>query len=93
MQSAGSALSEVLAELLRVAPTEEAIRLAWPVVCGSKVAARTLPVEFAGGVLRVQVPDRAWCAQLSDLEQRYRQEFARLLGSDTVRQIEFSVGR
>ena len=89
MQPAGSALPEVLGELLRAVPSDEAVRLAWPLVCGAKVAARTLPLEFSGGVLRVGVPDRAWCGQLAELELRYRQEFARLLGSEIVRQIVF----
>lgn len=89
MQAAASVIPEILAELLRVVPREEAVRLAWPMVCGSRVAARTTAGEFARGVLQVQVPDRAWCAELSGLEAHYRQELKRLLGRDTVRQIVF----
>ena len=89
MQVAGSVIPEMLAELLRVMPKVEAVRLAWSVVCGSRVAARTTTLEFARGVLRVQVPDRAWCAELSGLEAHYRREFQRLLGPGAVRQIVF----
>ena len=92
MQPAGSVLPEVIEELLRVAPRDEVALLAWPIVCGPKVAARTRPTEFRDGILRVQVPGRAWCQQLSDLEQSYCREFARLLGRDIVRQIVFVEG-
>ena len=89
MQAAGSVIPEILAELLRVMPKAEAVRLAWPMVCGARVAARTTPAEFNRGVLQVEVPDRAWGAELSGLEAHYRKEFRRLLGPDTVRQIVF----
>jgi hypothetical protein len=89
MQAAGSVIPEILAELLRTAPKAEVARLVWPVVCGARVAAQTVPRELHDGVLRVQVPDRTWCAEMSGLEAQYRREFARLLGPKAVRQIVF----
>ena len=80
-----------MGQVLRRAPASEAARLAWPLVCGGTVAKRTRPLAFMGGVLRVGVPDQTWRAQLTELEHRYIQEFARVLGNPTVEQIEFVV--
>jgi predicted nucleic acid-binding Zn ribbon protein len=93
MQQVGGELASVLGELLRRAPAQEAVRLAWPLVCGPKVAARTRTLDLATGVLRVEVPDKSWAGQLLLLEQTYTREFARLLGSDLVRSIKFVLPR
>jgi len=71
MQRASGELNKLLADLLRRAPAGEAPLLAWPVVCGSGVAARTRALSFSERVLRVEVPDRTWRAQLADLVARY----------------------
>ena len=51
-------------DLLRTRPAEEAVMLAWPLVCGKEVAARTRAVSFSEGSLIVEVPDTAWRNQL-----------------------------
>jgi hypothetical protein len=89
MQPAATGWAKVMREALRRAPAEEAVRLAWPIICGAKVAARTRPLVFVGGLLQVEVPDHAWRHQLQELEHRYLSEFAQLLGSGTVECIEF----
>ncbi len=91
MEPAGTGLAQVVAELLRGTSPEDAPVFAWPVICGSAVAARTRPLLFAGGVLRVGVPDQGWVTQLSELENRYVQQFNQLLGAGRVRRIEFIV--
>ena len=71
MESIAPGVEKILAGSLRRAPASEAPLLAWPVVCGSAVAARTRALEFSRGVLRVEVPDAAWRAELRHLEPRY----------------------
>ena len=73
----------MLAEILRGAPPAEMPGLAWPLVCGNAVAARTQAVGFEAGTLRVAVPDAVWRAQLTELAPRYLASFARLLPADT----------
>jgi len=92
MQTAGSVFPEFFADLLRETPLDQAVRMAWPAVCGAKVAARTATREFAAGRLRVEVPDHAWRVQLTELELDYRREFARLLGKGKVERIVFETG-
>ena len=89
MESVGAGLAKIMAEWLRGTPPDDAPVFAWPVVCGPAVAARTRALLFAGGVLRVQVPDEGWCAQLLELEGRYRREYVGLLGANRVQRIEF----
>ena len=71
MESIAPGVEKLLAGSLRKAPASEAPLLAWPVVCGSAVASRTRALEFSRGVLRVEVPDAAWRAELQHLAPRY----------------------
>ena len=71
MEPIAPGVEKIIAGSLRKAPASEAPLLAWPVVCGSAVAARTRALEFSHGVLRVEVPDAAWRAELQHLAPRY----------------------
>ncbi|MGC2193601.1 MAG: DUF721 domain-containing protein [Terriglobales bacterium] len=71
MQPAGLGLEKVVARSLRKAPADQAPLLAWPLACGSAVAGRTRAVNFAHGVLRVEVPDAGWRKELQTLAPRY----------------------
>ena len=90
MQPAASGLDKVVARSLRKAPAAEAPLLAWPVACGSAVAARTHAVEFAEGILRVEVPDAGWRRELQALAPRYVSALNRYL-KGAVTEVEFLV--
>ncbi len=90
MQPAASGLDQVLARSLRKAPPAEAPLLAWPVACGSAVAARTRALQFSDGVLCVQVPDAGWRRELQALAPRYVAAINRYL-KDAVSEVEFVV--
>ena len=90
MQPAGSGLDKVVTRFLRKAPPAEAPLLAWPVACGSAVAARTRAVEFTAGVLRIEVPDAGWRRELQVLAPRYLAALNRYL-KDRVDEVEFVV--
>src|SRR5438132_12637777 len=70
MEHASVGLERIVASSLRRAPSGEGPVLAWPLACGQAVAARTTALEFADGVLRVQVPDAGWRAELQALAPR-----------------------
>jgi hypothetical protein len=88
MQHARTGLQKVVIDAIRRAPKEEAPLLAWPVACGPKVAERTRALEFKGAVLRVEVPDAAWRAQLAGLIPQYLTVLNRVAN---VENIEFVV--
>ncbi len=69
VEHAAPALEKIVGNRLRRAP--DAPLLAWPLACGSTVAARTRALDFARGVLRVEVPDAGWRAELQHLAPRY----------------------
>ena len=77
-----------MSDFLRTQPPEEAALLAWPLVCGSEVAARTRPVAFAEGTLTVEVPDANWQGQLAAFTSRYLSGFQELMG-EAVKNIRF----
>ena len=92
MRPAGEGLRKIVLEALRQAPPEETPLVAWPLVCGATVAGRTRAVEFAAGVLRIEVPDAAWREELAALIADYLARFAQVPGA-AVERIEFVVAR
>ena len=90
MEQAGAGLEKIVANSLRRVPQSEAPLLAWPLVCGSKVAERTRALDFAGMVLRVEVPDAGWKRELQSLASRYVAMLNRYAGQK-VERIEFLV--
>jgi predicted nucleic acid-binding Zn ribbon protein len=88
MEHARTGLRNIMKELLRTRPAEEAAVLAWPVVCGREVAARTRAVSLMDGSLTVEVPDAAWRTQLAAIAPKYVGSFTELLGP-VVREVKF----
>jgi hypothetical protein len=71
MEPARAALVKVLADILRRAPAEDAALVAWRLVCGPKVEARTTALDFRDGILRVRVPDATWRNNLEPFTAEY----------------------
>ena len=71
MEPAGAGLEKIVVDSLRRVPKGEAPLLAWPLVCGSKVAEKTSAIGYAEGVLTVEVPDATWQQQLHGLSRQY----------------------
>jgi predicted nucleic acid-binding Zn ribbon protein len=83
-----SALQKVVARAVEGA--NDGPLLAWPLACGSAVAERTRALEFRGGVLWVQVPDKDWRTELQDLAPRYLAAINKYSASP-IEKIEFVV--
>ncbi|HET9838778.1 MAG TPA: DUF721 domain-containing protein [Candidatus Angelobacter sp.] len=90
MEHARTGLRQIMGDLLRRQPVEEAVPLAWPLVCGKEVAARSHALAFSEGKLTVEVPDATWRSQLQTFVTRYLREFEGLLGP-VVRSVEFKL--
>jgi len=90
LQHAGLGLEKLVADSLRRVPQGEAPVLAWPLVCGSAVAERTRALEFAGAMLRVEVPDAGWKKEMQGLAPRYLAMLNRY-SRQQVERIEFVI--
>ncbi len=90
MERARGGLQKIMAEALRQTASEEGPMLAWPLVCGSAVAAKTKALGFKDGVLRVQTQDETWRKQLADFVPAYVAALNELVRERVVR-IEFTV--
>jgi hypothetical protein len=90
MQAANAGLEKVVARSLRKAPAGQAPLLAWPLACGSAVAARTRAIGFRDGIVQVEVPDAGWRQELQALAPRYVAQMNRYV-TDTVRRVEFVI--
>ena len=71
MRHAGSTLKKIFADTLHREGGDSAPLLAWPLVCGSKVAEKTSAIGYADGVLTVEVPDATWQQQLYSFNPQY----------------------
>jgi len=69
---------------------EDAIVMAWPMVCGSNVASLTSIRQLQDGVLSITVPDVAWRNELQQLRNQYLSSLDKLMPG-TVKSIEFVV--
>ena len=92
MQSARQDLQTLAARMLKDAPPEEAMVLAWPLACGSSVAERTQALSFQDGTLHIRVPDRGWQSQLEDFSPHYKARLSQLTGIH-VERIRYEVQR
>ena len=90
MERSRAELQNLAAVVLRGASPEEAVTLAWPLVCGSRVAQSTRAAAFADGVLRVEVANAAWRTELSGYMPQYMHQLTQLTGV-AVEKIQFIV--
>lgn len=88
MEQAGKGIEKVVAASVRRAPPGTGPLLAWPISCGAAVATRTVALDFTEGILRVEVPDAGWRAELRSLAPQYLAVLNRYT-SESVRRIEF----
>jgi hypothetical protein len=92
VKHAGAGLEKLVAGSMKRVPTGEAPILAWPLVCGSKVAERTQALDFANAVLHVAVPDAGWKREMQNLAPRYLATLNRYC-RHSVERIEFVIRR
>jgi predicted nucleic acid-binding Zn ribbon protein len=88
MERAAAGLQKIVGDALRRMPPGQAPISAWPLACGTAVAARTRVLDFAQGVLRVEVPDSGWREELQILAPQYLAVINRYVG-DSVQRIRF----
>lgn len=88
MEPARETLQKIVAEMLAHVPPEQAPLVAWQFVCGKTVADRTEAFAFEDGVLRIEVPDATWRAQLAGLMPQYLELLRRYTGQK-VKRLDF----
>jgi hypothetical protein len=71
MHHAKATLSRIYANAAQQVAGTQAPVIAWPLVCGSKVAQRTVALGCANGELAVRVPDKIWRNQLECFSAQY----------------------
>jgi predicted nucleic acid-binding Zn ribbon protein len=90
MEHASTELEKIVSKSLRRAPVGQGPLMAWPLACGHSVAKRTRALDFNEGVLRVEVPDKGWKAELQSLAPQYLAVINRYVG-ESVKRIEFVI--
>jgi hypothetical protein len=90
MEQVGAGLEKIVVGSLRRSPAGQGPLLAWALACGQAVAARTRAVDFAQGILRVEVPDAGWRVELQALAPQYLAVVNRYV-AEGVKRIEFVI--
>ena len=90
MERAGPGLQKIVMQVLQRADPAEMPMLAWPLACGRSVAGKTRALDCIAGVLRVEVSDQTWRAQLVSLAPQYLHSLEKLIGPK-VQRIDFVV--
>jgi hypothetical protein len=80
MEGIRGLLRGTLARSLSAMPDEDRLAAAWPVACGSAMAAHGEVAGFEGGVVRVIVSDKAWMQQMESMRQVLERELAKIAG-------------
>lgn len=73
-------LDRITRDILRALPAAERVIAAWPLVCGSRVAANARAVAFEAGTLRVVAADPIWRNELVPLAPRHAARLQQLTG-------------
>jgi hypothetical protein len=71
---------------------EDRLAATWPVACGKAMAGHGTVVDYAQGVVRVEVEDGAWLRQLMSMRGQLAGEMARIAGVK-VSEIHFEMKR
>jgi hypothetical protein len=90
LEHAGASFEKIVIGSLRRVPEDQGPIVAWPMVCGAAVAQRTRALEFADGLLQVQVPDAGWRVELKTLAPQYLAVINRYVKTP-VKRIEFVI--
>ena len=88
MERAVTGLKKIVLDAIRQSPHGDAPLLAWPIIVGRAIAAQTKAIDFADGVLRVEVPDKNWRAELSAFAPQYIAAYQQVA---RVEKIEFVI--
>ena len=68
---------------------DEALRLLWPVIVGSKLASNTRFQGIRHHVLLIAVPDWTWKKNLAPFEKMILEAFCRFCGPEAARTVNF----
>lgn len=71
MERAVTGLKKIVLDAIKESRNVDAPLLAWPIIVGRAIATQTKALDFSDGVLRVQVPDKNWRAQLTPFVPQY----------------------
>ena len=80
MEGMRALLRGLLGRSLKAMRAEDRLAAAWPVACGSAMAAHGEVTGYADGVVSVVVWDRAWMQQMQSMSGVLERELAKISG-------------
>jgi hypothetical protein len=85
-------LRGTLGRSLKAMRPEDRLAAAWPVACGSAMAAHGEVMSYEDGVVRITVSDKEWMQQMRSMSSILERELGKIAGVK-VREIHFEVKR
>jgi hypothetical protein len=92
MEGMRELLKGSLGQSLRAMRDEDRLAAAWPVACGKTLSGRGTVLDYANGVIRVEVTDATWLRQMMSMRGQLIGELARIAGV-RVSEIHFEMKR
>ena len=80
MDAIRSLLKSSLARGLHGLAGQDKLELAWIVVCGPALAARSTVTGYADGIVTVEVTDRPWLEEIRSIKENLAAELERVAG-------------
>jgi len=78
MDSMRDTMRKTLGRSLEALPEFDRLNAAWPVACGTALAAKAELVSFVDGIVRVEVKNSVWLEQLRSMQLVLEQELAKI---------------
>jgi hypothetical protein len=69
---------------------EQALKLLWPAIVGSGLAAQVKLLSLRGDVLVVSVPEKGWVSSLANFERQILDAITRFWGKPVAARIQFA---
>jgi hypothetical protein len=92
MEKIRSVLQNSLGRSLRALPDEDRLSVAWMIVCGKILGARSSIVGYNEGIVKIEVLEGAWLEQVKSMTDHFKRELTRISGV-SVRELHFIVKR
>jgi hypothetical protein len=92
MEKIRSMLQNSLGRSLRALPDEDRLSMAWMIVCGKILGARSSVVGYHAGIVKIEVLEGAWLEQMKSMTDHFKRELPRISGIP-VTELHFIVKR
>jgi hypothetical protein len=80
MEKMRALLQNSLGRSLRALPDEDRLSMAWMILCGRSLAARSSVAGYSDGIVKIEVFEGAWLEEVRNMRDQLQRELPRISG-------------